>query len=867
MKARVEKILSLLDKSEQNSPSLRGLNNQIRQLMMETILIAQETEASEEITAQNVEIDALRADLADKAEAWNLSTESFSNAGVALLFLSGQGTIVRQVGSLAPVIHEHFSSSTPPTIYEIFRGRDGEYCASAFRRALASQQKVQMDVTLRWDGRSPRVFSVVFVPLEAKPSTLQQDIRAAAFVFEQTVPEQGHELLQKHFVEVPIGAKIDFFKRSFDFLSSLPDVDGVFLLSMSEEGEAQLLDLENPFENSQELGILEETLWQTGQNGSSSLFELSKQLDSGPGKLKLLKPPRSWNPDHEASRLFRVTLDERGKACGLIYLWSRSENLQLHGNSLRVVAVRLSAEFEWYRAERRNRLGQGRLENLIHDRTQELVRKNQQLQGLLEKQKSTEVRLAQAKEEAEKATQAKSHFVASISHEIRTPLNGILGTLSILETRGVEAEQARYFNILKQSSQSLLRLINDVLDFSKIEADKLEIELAPCKLASTFHSAIESHQVELDRKSLKVEFAPSNAQNVTLFCDEVRVRQIFENFLTNAIKFSANGGLVSVKMRILGSEGLYFSVQDRGIGIPKSQQTKLFQSFSRVHTGSRHKYSGTGLGLAICKRIVERMEGRIALRSDSGFGSRFAVYLPVTVLEPGQVRGLSWNSGRTFFEPGKVPWESQRPRHEPSQEPSHEPRHEPSQRPSPLGMEVTQHPRLGASAALEKSPAEAVESAVPRSGSQSGVPRTESQSEVPKERKLAAEGLKILVAEDNDFNLVIVVQMLEMLGATVVTARDGVEALNMASTEDFDHIFLDFFMPEMDGGEVAERLRSLLKTQKTPIVALTANLEASEELKRYAPSFDRVLTKPVTLPVLSDYFRSRVGSPRLVTSP
>jgi signal transduction histidine kinase/CheY-like chemotaxis protein len=804
MKDRIERILTLLGNPVESLQRKRDL--EIRQVLMELSLLGQDATEKQLAQQQLLQSNDLQSEIFD------LSEQCLKHAGVALLFLSSEGKVEHQVGALPHSLGVLRDAASAFYLAELFRGRDSEYCLGAFKRAVASQQRVQLDLTVRHDGRLPHVYTVLFVPLD---SALY---RVGALIIEQNLPEQGQELLQKHFLEVPHGAKADFFRRSHDFLAALPNVDKVLFLSIDETSEAHLLDFDHLFEKEIALGTLDEEQWKTGQNGSTRLFGDEAQLE-------LHHPTLTFQ--NERSRLYRVTLDDRGKACGLIYLSSNGpvELLLSHGNTLRVIAVRLSSEFEWYRAERKNKIGHARLESLIHDRTEELLRKNYQLQALLERQKTTEIRLAQAKEEAENASQIKNVFLASISHEIRTPLNGILGTLSILESRGIENDQARYFDILKQSSHSLLRLISDVLDFSKLEAEKLEFEMAPCSPFRTFANAIESHRVEIERKSLRVELSAGNAQNIKIFCDEVRLRQVFDNLLSNAMKFSDPGSLVLVRMRMIRNKGLYFSVRDKGIGIAKDAQKLLFKSFSRVHVGSKQKYSGTGLGLAISKSIVERMEGKIHLNSLPQKGSVFSVYFPMTVLEEGLEEYGSETVQKKWhiYEPGLTV---------------------PSAQKTQNILSLKWDDKVSVSIQSQTNALAAVES--------SGV-----------QTKLPAQGRRILVAEDNEFNLILVVQMLEMLGATVVTAVDGIEAFEKATSEEFDFIFLDFFMPEMDGGEVAEKLRVSLKGKGTPVVALTANLEASEELKRYAPFFDKVLTKPVSLPAFAEYFRSVPESSKL----
>ena len=250
------------------------------------------------------------------------------------------------------------------------------------------------------------------------------------------------------------------------------------------------------------------------------------------------------------------------------------------------------------------------------------------------RRKATEIELAQARDAAEAATRAKSVFLATMSHEIRTPMIGVTGMLEVLSYSPLNADQRREVAVIQQSAQSLLTIIADILDFSKIEAGRMDLAPTTISIADLVNATARNFMPAASSVGLRlvVEIDPGIAPAHE--ADPVRIRQILSNFLSNAMKFTQQGGIdvkVELEMARDGHQMLRFSVRDTGIGISAEAQKKLFQPFQQAESGTTRKYGGTGLGLTIARRLAELMGGDITMQSAVGVGTTmvFRAALPV----------------------------------------------------------------------------------------------------------------------------------------------------------------------------------------------------------------------------------------------
>jgi len=380
--------------------------------------------------------------------------------------------------------------------------------------------------------------------------------------------------------------------------------------------------------------------------------------------------------------------------------------------------------------------------------------------------KRAERALVEAKEEAEAATRAKSSFLATMSHEIRTPLNGVLGMAQAMDAGPLAPAQRERLNVIRQSGETLLTVLNDVLDLSKIEAGRLELEEAEFDIGVVAEASHAAFSAVAAQKGVAFDLKVTRAAGGVYLGDATRVRQVLNNLISNALKFTEAGSVAVTVGRRGGA--LTLTVVDTGIGMSAAQQAALFQKFAQADASTTRRYGGTGLGLAICREMVELMGGRIEARSAEGEGSTFVATLPLA-------RG-------------------ERP--------------------------------LRTAAANIASPEAACAHPAPADGA----------------------GLRVLAAEDNPVNQLVLKALLGQIGIEPVIVGDGVDAVAAWESGDWDVILMDVQMPRMDGPTAVRFIRERELSQgrrRTPIIALTANAMTHQVKEYLGAGMDGFVAKPI----------------------
>ncbi len=509
---------------------------------------------------------------------------------------------------------------------------------------------------------------------------------------------------------------------------------------------------------------------------------------------------------------------------------------------------------------------------------------------------------AEALNKAEAANEAKSRFLATVSHEFRTPLNGILGMADLLGSTSLSAEQTAYVSAIRVSGDALSSLINELLDFSRIEAGKLELKNAQFDLAALVEGVVELLAPRAQGKGLDIASIVSLETPRRVIGDAGRLRQVLINLAGNAVKFTESGG-VGVEVALGDSGKIRFSIQDTGPGIAVDRRKAIFEDFEQGDGSASRHHEGTGLGLAISRRIVEMMGGDLRLDSTSASGSYFCfeIALPtpqvaVSLLQPAAfvesrrillvtaapfagvylARRLDDFGGQVEVVPSCIEAEA---------------RmlggvvldlvivdcalgEETSRKLSKLAREracgkclVLFSPferREFGEALLQEFDGwlvkpvrlESVMSKLERpSPGEEGL----AQSKASLSHQVL-QGRNILLAEDNDVNALLVERHLQKLGAEVRRARDGLEAVDLATEslsrgeKQFDGVLMDIRMPGMDGLEAARKIRAEENSRNMPpmrIIALTANAFDEDREAALEAGMDDFLTKPVDLQALA----------------
>ncbi len=556
------------------------------------------------------------------------------------------------------------------------------------------------------------------------------------------------------------------------------------------------------------------------------------------------------------------------------------------------------------------------------------------IQGMfwdVSERRRAEEALRQAKELAESASRAKSDFLANMSHEIRTPLNAILGITELLLESVLESSQREYLQMVQQSSEALLNIINDVLDFSKIEAGKLELEPQAFNLRERIGDTMRSLALRAHSKGLELAMGIDERIPTHLVGDITRIRQILVNLVSNAIKFTEAGEVILevAPLQLLeASARLRFSVIDTGIGIPAEKLDKVFQEFEQADSSTTRKYGGTGLGLAIASRLVALMGGELKVESEVGRGSRFYFDLvfpvdsephpapPLPDLSQVVVLIVDDNATnrrileRTLSAWGMEPLSAHSAKQglallqglAASGDPIplvlsdvNMPDHDGYEfaewiRTQPALVEtkiilLTSSNRQGdfqlrrelkiESQLLKPvKPSDLLEAVVHALGKGGLAPppenATANHESLPADK---VQPLRILLAEDNHVNQRLAVGLLEKHGHHVIVAEDGEQAVQFYRDGEFDLILMDVQMPRCDGLEATRQIRALEQGTQLhiPIVAMTAHALVGDRDRCLAAGMDDFISKPIrishVLSVIGEATGTVAGVTRVTAEP
>ena len=511
-----------------------------------------------------------------------------------------------------------------------------------------------------------------------------------------------------------------------------------------------------------------------------------------------------------------------------------------------------------------------------------------------------------ARDEARSADAAKGLFLANMSHEIRTPMNAVIGLTSLVLQTRLDETQRDYLSKVQTSSKALLALLNDILDYSKIEAGKVALEAEEFSPEETIENVGNLFSAKVEEAGLDLLFEIDRDMPPRLVGDALRLTQVLNNLVGNAIKFTSVGEVVigaRVVARTDDQVELAFSVRDTGIGVTPEQAERLFNVFQQAERSTARKYGGTGLGLAICKRLVELMGGRIEVTpapgggSIFGFTSRFAIArAAVERIDLHRIRGMrtlvvdGQPTERLILQQMLQSWRFQVGTASFPDDALHKLRRADPDAPHELmlldwktgdldlllkarrAVEEHRAERRGAPlsviamttlAARERvaeslkglpgvgivvkpvTPSRLFDTVLRLQHGETPPPRADERSFDLAEAMRSIRGARVLLAEDNPVNQQVAAAFLQAGGLEVTLAENGVEAVEWVKKTRFDVVLMDMQMPDMDGTQATRLIRKLPHCAGLPIIAMTAAAMESDRQECLAAGMNAHVAKPI----------------------
>ena len=686
-----------------------------------------------------------------------------------------------------------------------------------------------------------------------------------------------------------LGAMKQFTEMQIDFLNQTMNDVGIAM--NSAVARAKTKELLNKT-------ILQATKLQAQQEelraANEELQEQTEELRAQEEELRatneeLLEQTEQLQAQEEELRSTNEELQEQTEE-----LQTQEEELRATNEELQEQTEELQAQEEELRATN-DELGEKTI--YLEKQSEEISEQNRLINISKEE-------LEQKAQDLIKAGKYKSEFLANMSHELRTPMNGVIGMTGLLLETKLSEEQLDFVETIKLSGDSLLTIINDILDFSKIESGKMDLEEVPFEIHSCIEDSFDLIYPKAREKKIELIYHIDPEIPHCILGDVTRVKQILVNLAGNSIKFTEKGEIFISAEKKESKDGnhiIQFGVKDTGIGIPQDRIDSLFNAFTQADSSTTRKFGGTGLGLAICSKLVELMNGKIWIESEVGEGSTFFFTLetkPAEVTEKEyftddipDLRGKKVLIVDDIITNRKILrlqceyWglipiiaaTSEEALSIISKEEAIDLAMVDFQMPKMTGVQLGKKIKQSKNIPMimlssydtpegldKKSDLFKAVLTKPIKKSQlfdaiivSLTSRKKSkriQKPVQLDSNLANKmPLRLLLAEDNKINQKLASKIFDKMGYKIDVAEDGLETLNMMDSQNYDIIFMDVQMPQMDGLEATEEIRKLYPRETGPIiVAMTANALQGDKEKCLEAGMDDFISKPIKITAIQD---------------